>query len=186
MNSINSTELLGKRYDGVTHIRIHMDAATPLGRFLATVTPVVLQTEHGRFQSIEGYYRYRRYLECLRLADVPMETFIVVLGKLEPLRDVSGKNAIKVGGDVHASLYSYTKLNLKMAPTEDQAQDIQRAIIQKFKAHPNFMNIALDNQLPLTAYYEDSKDGRIVCNGRFSWYPHQVMLAIDIIKGIYQ
>lgn len=184
MKSMPSIDQLGKQFDGLTHIRIHADAVTPIGRFLATTTPAIISTECGIFECIEGYIKYRRYEEAARVANLNIAGYNAVLAKLEPLRNVSGKDAIKTGGSVHSSLIEFVNLNLKLAPSEEQAIDVQRAIIQKFKTNPSMLVAALENKLPYAYYFQNNGD--VVVTERFEWYPRQVTAAVAILKEIYR
>ena len=44
--------------DGVDHINVYSKGATELGRFLTNMNNIPVNTKHGRFQSVEGYWHW--------------------------------------------------------------------------------------------------------------------------------
>ncbi len=177
----NSMPKLGQQFDGETHLCINMNGLTPLGRFLATPAYVLLNTEYGDFESIEGYYRYLLYRECCKISGVDVTE---ILSSIDQFKTTSGLAAVKLNATIKAQLRKIDRLILQCEPTDEIALCIQRAIIQKLKSNTQFMGAALENQLPLVNYYA-TKD-RLVTDERFQWYPKQVENAIYLMRELYQ
>jgi hypothetical protein len=66
--------------DGIGHINVYSKAKTELGRYLSNFSDCYVETEDGKFRTIEGYWYW---LSC----------------KHEPLRDLPGWQCKEVGRD---------------------------------------------------------------------------------------
>jgi len=110
--------------DGITHINIYSKAQTPLGIFLSNFTYHPIETKHGPFNSIEGYWYW---LMC----------------RDDRLRKLHGYEAKKLGRKLCRSdwIRPHQKKDIKLA--------IYEKIITSEKFYSRFMNC----ELPFTHYY---------------------------------
>lgn len=110
--------------DGKTHINIYSRGKTDLGRFLSNFTKHRIDTEDGKFDSIEGYWYW---LGC----------------KDEKLRTLSGWEAKQYGRKVRAADWNNS---------EDFKRKICGAIENKIR-NSKYLNRFTNNDLPLEHYY---------------------------------
>lgn len=112
--------------DGVTHINIYSKGKTNLGKWLSNFTYAPISTEHGWFNSIEGYWYW------LTTAN-------------DRLRNLSGHEAKKLGEESEVLV----KLDSEIFITK-----IKRALDLKLKSDkPALSEFALST-LPFCHYYE--------------------------------
>lgn len=112
--------------DGKTHINIYSKGRTPLGRMLSNFALYPIETEDGRFNTIEGYWYW---LGC---------------GE-ESLRDLTGYEAKKIGSQ---------KRHPDWKKTAEFEQKILKAVRIKIETYPEIKKALLMSELPFTHYYE--------------------------------
>lgn len=110
--------------DGVHHINIYSKGNTEIGRWLSNFAYSPIQTEHGDFDSIEGYWYWLTTLH----------------GKLRILHGFSAK---KLGKECK---------KVKDYSDEEFKQYICKALDAKLKTRPKW--VAESVNLPLKHYYE--------------------------------
>jgi hypothetical protein len=94
--------------EGMTHINIYSKSKTSIGKWLSNFTYCPISTEHGNFNSIEGYWYW--------------------LGTLnDNLRDLSGFHAKKLGRESEV---------LRELPEDVFQSKIKSAIDRKLKTKP--------------------------------------------------
>lgn len=134
--------------DGITHLNIYSQGATILGRFLSNFTPCQLDTQDGRFASVEGYWYW---LSC-----DPTNA------RRDELRGVSGFAAKKLGRQLGRQLgspdYRYDG---------DFKARILEAIRLKLEGNPLMLGQLRKCQLPLRHYYVYG--GRAIEDGGSQW-----------------
>lgn len=112
--------------DGVTHLNVYSKAKTKLGRFLSNFAHTPIDTEDGRFASIEAYWYW------LRTGD-------------ESLRPLYGFEAKRVGRKC--------KMRSEKVLWVDFQEKIRKAIDAKLKAYPGALRDLRNTDLPLAHYY---------------------------------
>lgn len=110
--------------DGETHINIYSKGKTEIGRWLSNFSYSPIQTQHGDFESIEGYWYWLTTLH----------------GKLRTLHGFSAK---KLGKECK---------KVREYPEEEFKSYICKAIDAKLKTRSKF--VAESVNLPLEHYYE--------------------------------
>lgn len=83
--------------DGITHINIYSNGATPLGRFLSNFTHCTVETPHGKFESLEGYYHYIKSLIALAGTVNTEVLYAQFMPELDQLHWLYGKAAQQHG-----------------------------------------------------------------------------------------
>lgn len=114
--------------DGVDHINVYSKGLTELGRFLSNFTRCSIETEDGKFNSIEGYWYWLG-------TDNPDR---------ERLRTAYGFGAKQIGRELRAKDWQYT---------DEFKIKILKAIKIKIESNPKMKELLLNNTLPLTHYY---------------------------------
>lgn len=125
--------------DGVDHINIYSKGKTTLGRFLTNFAYSPIDTEDGKFNSIEGYWYF---LGC---GD-------------ESLRKLSGFLAKKVGRDNGSPDWQ---------DTEVFKRKILDAIDNKLQRNSQMKDLLIDCKLPLVHYYVYGN--KVVCPKDGQW-----------------
>lgn len=111
--------------DGITHINIYSKGQTQLGRMLSNFYPCYVETDHGIFNSVEGYWYW---LGC----------------RDDYLRELSGYEAKKFGSEQP----------IKNKLPEDQFQEhIKRAITKKIIHNNRIRKPFVLSILPFKHYY---------------------------------
>jgi len=110
--------------DGIHHINIYSKGKTEIGRWLSNFSYSPILTQHGEFNSIEGYWYWLTTLH----------------GKLRQLHGFSAK---KLGKECK---------KVKDIPEKEFKDYICKAIDLKIKTNPKW--IAEQCNLPLKHYYE--------------------------------
>lgn len=110
--------------DGETHINIYSKGKTEIGKWLSNFSYVPIQTEHGRFNSIEGYWYWLTTLN-------------------DKLRELHGFSAKKLGKESEM---------LQQLSAEEFKSCICKAIDLKLKTKHKW--VAESVNLPLKHYYE--------------------------------
>lgn len=125
-------ELPKPEHDGVSHINIYSKANTPLGRFLSNFNGPPVDTEDGRFATVEGYWQWLRTPE--RWPD------------RDAFRDAGGYEAKKLSKRVKDAYDD--------RPGVDTAfkRKIARVILQKIITAGRVREVA-ESALPFTHYY---------------------------------
>ncbi len=114
--------------DGIDHINVYSKGRTELGRFLSNFAASPIQTEDGRFMSIEGYWYW---LGCTH-------------PNKDNLRNLYGFAAKKAGRELGSPDWlSDDEFKIK----------ISKAIVIKLYNNEKFKDWLLRNKLPLTHYY---------------------------------
>lgn len=90
--------------DGITHINIYSQGKTELGKFLSNFTYSPVETTHGHFLSLEGYYHYIKSI--LAIEQSPLRDVLLLTNhdRLEHLRKLYGKYAQQHGRAVRQEL----------------------------------------------------------------------------------
>lgn len=112
--------------DGVTHINIYSKAKTNLGRWLSNFTHAPINTEHGWFHSIEGYWYW-----------LPTAN--------DRLMNLSGHEAKKLGKESEVIIKIDSELFIKK---------IKRALDLKLKSNNLALSEFALSTLPFCHYYE--------------------------------
>lgn len=124
--------------DGKTHINIYSKGRTPLGRMLSNFAHYPIETEDGKFNTIEGYWFW---LGC---GD-------------ESLRELSGPEAKARGSKLRPEDWKRDG---------DFELKIKKAVAIKIEAYPEIRQALIKSSLPFTHYYEwdgKAKDATNTC-----------------------
>lgn len=112
--------------DGIDHINIYSKGKTKLGKFLSNFTKYEIETEDGKFQSIEGYWYW-------------------VSTRDEKLRTLYGAEAKKYGRSLNGKDF---------IDSNDFKIKICRAIKTKIETAPSdILDEFIRSNLPFTHYY---------------------------------
>lgn len=110
--------------EGIDHINIYSKSKFWLGRQLSNFAKTPFECEHGKFQSVEGYWYWLNS------------------GKIfDELKDMHGYDAKKFGK------------SLIKTPVENFDEYIKEAIRCKLRQHKNIRLSLKKSHLPLTHYY---------------------------------
>ena len=90
--------------DGITHINVYSQGKTELGKFLSNFTYSPVETIHGKFLSLEGYYHYIKSILAIRLSPLAEVLLVTNHDQLEHLRKLYGKYAQQHGRTVRQEL----------------------------------------------------------------------------------
>ncbi len=118
--------------DGIDHINIYSKGKTELGRFLSNFSYSKIYTDHGSFNSIEGYWYYLL---------TPRFSF-----EAEKLKHLHGFKAKELGRKLTRGI--------DWEDSEEFKYFIKDAISQKIYKYDTFTNLLIESTLPLTHYYE--------------------------------
>ena len=122
--------MYSSKTDGIDHINIYSKAQTQLGKFLSNFEYHPIDTEDGKFNSIEGYWYW---LGCSH-------------SEKDRLRYLSGFSAKKVGRELGCNDW------LEGKTFKDK---IRKAIDIKINTMPEYYkNRFIKSTLPFTHYYE--------------------------------
>lgn len=112
--------------DGVTHLNVYSKARTKLGKFLSNFAHTPLETEDGRFESLEGYWYWLR-------------------NRNEEMRSLHGYEAKRLGKMFawHVPQIGYSEFEAKF----------KAALTAKLNAYPGALEDLKKCDLPLTHYY---------------------------------
>ncbi len=159
--------MLNPYEDGITHINIYSRSKTDLGRFLTNFAYCPIETEDGRFNSIEGYWGYLGINE-----NIPQR---------ERLRDLYGYNAKKFKEDLY-------KLDNSGRFDERFKEKITKAVLAKLSS-PKGQKILEENRdllnLPLEHYYcffskkDNTKYNLIDVKHKYEFFVNAVKTGID-------
>lgn len=95
--------------DGVNHINVYSRGVTEIGRVLSNFEPCEIETNHGTFASLEGYYHWLRIMEYhTKYCGHDLVTLEVVFPEIKALRKVSGTAAISKGRTCKQVAYDKT------------------------------------------------------------------------------
>lgn len=142
--------------DGVTHINVYSQGKTALGRFASNFEDCGVDTEDGRFASVEGYWYF------LLAKPTPAR---------ESLRNLSGTEAKRVGRTLPQGS--------DMDSPEFQRK-VSAALAAKFRSNPEMLQELRACKLPLDHYYVF--DGVVKRASRHRW----VLDAIDALRAVRQ
>lgn len=110
--------------DGVDHINIYSKGLTEIGRWLSNFTHCSIETQHGNFNSVEGYWYW-------------------LSSQNQSLRLLSGFSAKKLGKE---------SPKIQQLVDEEFRKYICQAIDLKIKTNPK--KVAEQCNLPLEHYYD--------------------------------
>ena len=133
-------KMLRSKNDGIDHINVYSRGKTKLGRWLSNFTEEPIETEDGKFQSIEGYWYW------------------IGTGK-DILRGVSGYEAKRIG----RALTVKNKL-----PRKEFRRKIKKAFSLKLKANKAMLKKFMKSTLPLVHYYVEGGE-RMVFIPKHYW-----------------
>ena len=120
---------LGAKYDGETHINIYSQGQTQLGQFLSNFEYHPIETEDGRFDSIEGYWYW---LGCTH-------------ENKDLLKRTSGYQAKKLGRELGS---------VEWLPEGIFRDKIKKAITKKLETMDDYLQDEfIKSDLPFTHYY---------------------------------
>jgi len=109
----------------MNHINVYSKSESKLGRMLSNFYRCDVHTKHGKFKSVEGYWYYLQ-------------------SGYEPLRNLSGYEAKKVGREVREGQFF----------SEKEFQDyILLAIAKKILYNKEIYNEFIKSELPFEHYY---------------------------------
>jgi len=111
--------------DGITHINVYSQSQTALGRFLSNFANTPLETEDGKFNSIEGYWYW---LSC----------------RDDQLRTLHGWKAKSIGRKLKGKDWSNDP---------EFKRKIKLAIKTKLESNPKWLKALQQTTLPLEHYY---------------------------------
>lgn len=114
--------------DGIDHINIYSKGKTELGRFLSNFSYSPINTEDGKFNSIEGYWYW-----------------LSTGKKFEKLRVLYGYKAKQVG--------EYLRKNNRFKYEPNFQDKIIKAIKIKLDTYKKYRELLLYTRLPLKHYY---------------------------------
>ena len=83
--------------DGITHINIYSQGKTELGKFLSNFSYSPVETAHGKFLSMEGYYHYIKSILAIGQSSLRDVLLVTNHNQLEHLRKLYGKYAQQHG-----------------------------------------------------------------------------------------
>ncbi len=124
--------MINPENDGIDHINVYSKGLTDLGRFLTNFARSEIDTEDGKFLSIEGYWYW---LSC----------------KNDKLRHLYGFQAKQQGRNFGGKDWS---------SDEEFKRKILEAITIKLNSHPHYLEQLQQCKLPLKHYY--NYKGKIV------------------------
>lgn len=131
--------------DGVTHLNVYSQAQTELGRRLSNFALSPIDTEDGKFNSIEGYWYW--------LGVAPGTS------KRDSLRSRWGYEAKKLGRELRGSDYQ--------EDSEEFRRKIKEAIKIKLGNDDELRAMLKANTLPLVHYYV--YNGKVVAPNEGKW-----------------
>lgn len=117
--------MIDPKDDGVSHINVYSKGATELGRYLSNFSDCYIETEHGSFRTVEGYWYW---LACHD----------------ERLRLTSGWESKQLGRELRAP--DWPKI-------EGFEKNIMKAIMQKMMRPWCSAELAKTGTLPFYHYY---------------------------------
>lgn len=143
--------------DGVDHINIYSKGKTEIGRWLSNFSYSPIQTEHGWFNSIEGYWYWHATLN-------------------DELRDLHGFSAKKVGKE--------SEKIIELSPDIFQ-QKIKTAIDLKLKLRPrDIANINLP--LAHYYEYGSGNSAKRIEKPEYNWITEHIELRVKQLKEYYE
>ena len=136
--------------DGITHINVYSKGQTELGRFLSNFTHVPIETEDGKFNSIEGYWYW---LSC----------------KNDQLREVSGYEAKHLGrilgGQYWQSSEEFQRKICSAIKNKLQTSIAEELLIK----NKNILHLPLDHYYVYNNRIHRPKEGKWVITYIESW-----------------
>lgn len=145
----------GPSTDGINHINIYSKGATKLGRFLTNMSNIPVKTQHGVFESLEGYWYW--------------------LGtgmKHDVLRDANCFEAKKLGR------------SLEKVPNPDFTSYIKRSMRDKLEQYPRMLELFKKSTDVFTHYYfYGEADDRTVIFPPFDWITKEWELLRKEYRG---
>lgn len=165
--------------DGFTHINIYSNGTTILGRKLSNFPKSEVVTNHGMFQSLEGYYHYLKLLFSLEESTVATIVRDRLLRKLEELRLLYGRTAQTTGRDLRKQ-FSDAGVWIVNAPDESFDEHFEIALYRKIHADPVLFDMVISNDLPYVHYY--TIKGASHYKPHFSWLSDRVEKVAASIK----
>jgi len=145
--------------DGIHHINIYSKGKTEIGRWLSNFSYCPIQTQHGDFNSIEGYWYWLTTLH----------------GKL---RELHGFSAKKFGKECK---------KVREYSDEEFKSYICKALDAKLKINPKWA--AEQCNLPLKHYYEygvESGAQKRIEKEEYNWITEHIQTRVNQLKEYYK
>ena len=144
--------------DGVHHINIYSKGATEIGRWLSNFSYCPIQTEHGWFNSLEGYWYWLTTLN-------------------DRLRTLHGFAAKKLGKESEV---------IMERSDEEFKRKICDAIDLKLKTNPRW--VAESVNLPLKHYYEygSGESAKRIEKQEYDWITEHIQKRVNQLKQYYE
>ena len=149
--------------DGKTHINIYSGGKTELGRFLSNFASTPVQTKHGAFASLEGYYHWRRLYEVIDSLAFGRANH---LRDISVLRDLVGTAAQQAGRKLR-TYFRRIGITTNDIPSQAVRDDFKEALIAKVKQH-DMVDVLVTSTLPFTHYY-CYKGGLLHYEKHYNW-----------------
>lgn len=151
---------MNPKEDGVTHINIYSKGATELGKLLSNFskTPFT-HTEHGSFQSVEGYWYWLKSGMCE-----------------DKLRVLSGFKAKKFGK------------TLDIIPCEDFEKNIITSIQCKLRQNKYLLKLLIESTLPFEHYYwyGDIDNPKVTNLDKYKWQIDEISRIRKVCQDYYK
>lgn len=151
--------------DGVTHINIYTGGKTELGRFLSNFTQWSQVTNHGIFNSLEGYYHYLKLMRAVQESDISGILRADLICEIDRLKSMFGKQAQDHGRTLRQRLVT-ERIWINDRPNEFFHECFRKAVITKIESS-HFKTEFYETTLPFTHYY--LINGTVIYKPHFSW-----------------
>lgn len=151
--------------DGVTHINIYTGGKTELGRFLSNFTYWTQVTDHGIFNSLEGYYHYLKLMRAVQESDISGLLRADLICEIDRLKSMFGKQAQDYGRQLRQRLMN-ERIWINDHPNEFFYECFRKAVITKIESS-HFKTEFYETTLPFTHYY--LINGAVIYKPHFSW-----------------
>lgn len=151
--------------DGVTHINIYSGGQTELGRFLSNFTYWTQVTDHGIFNSLEGYYHYLKLMRAVNESDISGLLRGAIKEEIEALKGMYGKQAQDYGRQLRQRLMN-ERIWINDHPSEFFYECFRKAVITKIESS-HFKTAFEECTLPFTHYYLIGD--KVIYKPHFSW-----------------
>lgn len=151
--------------DGVTHINIYSGGQTELGRFLSNFTQWSQVTNHGIFNSLEGYYHYLKLMRAVQESDISGLLRADLICEIDRLKSMFGKQAQDYGRRLRQRLMN-ERIWINDHPNEFFYECFRNAVITKIESS-HFKTEFYETTLPFTHYY--LINGAVIYKPHFSW-----------------
>lgn len=151
--------------DGVTHINIYSGGQTELGRFLSNFTYWTQVTDHGIFNSLEGYYHYLKLMRAVQESDISGLLRADLICEIDRLKSMFGKQAQDYGRRLRQRLMN-ERIWINDHPNVFFYECFRNAVITKIESS-HFKTEFYETTLPFTHYY--LINGAVIYKPHFSW-----------------